>query len=150
MVSPWRDIHTLLLHDVVCVIHRVINQQLIRCFSRLPLHAVHEAPAEDDDLVAVNAAGVAMPSNDLVLAAVLQLFPLRGVGARHQTCDLGVAFKVLATDQVTIVVNTDDLRVFARCRDPAFCFDNVDLGVEGFTLLIHLNVSLKTTGQLLH
>lgn len=87
-----------------------------------------------------------MPSDDLVLAAVLQLLPLRGVGASHKAGDLGVAFEVLAADQVAVVVNADDLRVFARCRDPAFCFDNVDLGVEGFTLLIHLNVCLKATG----
>ena len=85
------------MHWVICVVHRIVNEHLVRAFPRFSLHAIHEAPSEDDDLVAEDAAAVTVPAGDAVDGAVVNVLPVRPVRSGHEPGDFIVTFVVLST-----------------------------------------------------
>ena len=129
--------------------HSVVHQDLICAFTGLSLHTVHETTSENDDLLAEDYAGVAVSSDDAVIGAVVYLLPVGFVGAGGESGDLVVAFVVLATDEVAIVIDAFECGVFSRCWDPPLRINHNYLRIKRLPLLHPLHISLQPTRQTL-
>lgn len=130
MVSPRHHVDSFLHDWIVGVVHRVVYQNLVGALSRLPLHTVHEATAEDDDLVTEDHARVPVSANHAVDGVVFEVLPVGLVLARHQSGDLIVALVVLTSDQIAIIVHAAKCGVLARCWDPALDIQRSNLSKE--------------------
>ena len=76
----------------------IVYQNLICTFSRLTRHIVHEAAAENDDLVSIRDAGVPVASLYAISGAEVEVLPRGLVGTRHQPGNFTVALVVLSTN----------------------------------------------------
>ena len=136
-------------YGVVSVVDRVVDQHLVSALSGLSLHVVHVTPAEYYHFGVVGHAAVSVSTLDAVCRAEIQILPVRSVGARHKTRNFVIAFMILTTDQVAVIIYTAQSWVLPGSWNPALCANRTDLCVEWLSLLHSLDVGLETTSQAL-
>lgn len=130
MITPWNNINSLRTNWIVCILERIVYQDLICALPRLSLHIVHVTAAKDDNLVSICDACVPVTSLHAFYGVELDILPLGPVLTRREPGNFTVALMILAANQIAIIVHCTNCRVLTRRWRPPFAAYNLYFSVE--------------------
>ena len=149
MIAPRNHINSLSWNRIVCVLDSIVYQDLICAFSRLSLHVVHEATAEEDNLASIGDTCVPVASLNAFDWAEVEILPDWPVGARCQFGNFIITLMILSTNQVAIIIYAAESWVLTRCWSPSFVINNCYLSIERLPFLHPLHICLQATSKAL-